>query len=165
MVSSASIVAVFDKYTCQITDLSKQYIIADKENKTDAIKKINETSETITKGMIEELNKIQAIGIRESAFILSTIDPLTPLPCELSQSPFCSTYINKKSYGCLADLANFSKGNIQNRTIAENIKIREYSEPTVPIIYNSIILFAEGYLISAVLLGLYRKSKAKKRTV
>ena len=160
--SSASIVTVFDKYTCEISDLSKQYIAADKQNNTEVKDSINQSSEGIRKKISEDVNKINALAVREFAFFLSTINPLTPLPCELTLSPLCTPYMNKKSYDCLADLANFTKQNIENRTIAENIKIREYSEPTAPIIYNSIIVFVEGYIISAVALGLYRKSKKKR---
>ena len=158
--SSASIVTVFDKYTCEISDLSKQYIVADKQNNTEVKDSINQSSEGIRKKISEDVNKINALAVREFAFFLSTINPLTPLPCELTLSPLCTPYMNKKSYDCLADLANFTKQNIENRTIAENIKIREYSEPTVPIILNMGLIFLEGYLISCLIFNFKRKKKA-----
>ncbi len=162
--SSFSIVAVFDKHTCETSDLSKQYISAEKENKTDIVKALNDTAQKTSKKIEDELKTVNMIGVRESAILVSTLDPAFPLPCELAPSPLCIIYSSKKSYDCLADLANFTKENMENKTISDSIKIREYSEPTIPIVVNFAFVFIEGYAISC-LIFYFKKNRKPKHTI
>ena len=157
--ASSSAVAVFDKYTCRMADESKQYILAEKENNTQKMAFLNESAQNIVKEINSEINKRSAVGLRETAFFISTIDPVFPFPCELSQSPICAIYLNRQSYNCMADLANFTKSSIGNKTIADSIQIREFSEPTISFVLNAVFLFFEGYLLSCLIILFLRKKK------
>ena len=87
---------------------------------------------------------------------LKTINPLLPVPCELSDSPYCRYYMSKEFYDGLYETQ------VARVLLVTALPPEKYTQPSAgDYILNIIILIIEGYIISAIVLGIYRHSKRK----
>lgn len=151
-----SVASVMDKYVCSLTDLIKEQHTAFENNDTVTInetqKKINETFQVIG----PEFKQLEDFW--PVVEFIKFINPITPIPCELSLSDFCMFYTNEDTYNC------FKSTEPPTSLSIIELEVKPYKKVSISAFALSImILFLEGYLISAVVLFSWRKLRKKMR--
>ncbi len=146
--------SVIDKHGCETISLYKE--LQDNINKNDTVV-INQTMAkwlAMSQNMERDILRFEVI-VPVFTF-LNTIDPVFTLPCEVIGSN-CEFYINEDTYKCFFGM----KDNNTFLSLAEPPEYKKASIATFSL--NILILFAEGYLLSAVVLFGWRRTK-KTRT-
>ena len=140
--------AILDNHTPEIvlflTDLVEE---TDEQNLTigEVVKKVQDFFEPIS----NELEQFRStVGITA---LLKTIDPLLPVPCELSDSPYCRYYMSKEFYDGLYS-AQVTRVLLVTTVPPDKFVQTSAGDYTL----NAVILIIEGYIISAIILGIYR---------
>ncbi len=95
---------------------------------------------------------------------ISRIYPFFPVSCEVAFSPGeqCRYYISKESYDCMLEPINSSGDGISGILSIFSVNVPEYRKvSTFMLVLHFILIFIWGYLISAILLFLFRSLKKK----
>jgi len=145
-----SLGSVMDKYGCEMVSLVREQITNVKQNNTFAINQTANKMKSLSENIQKDMKKFQNI---EPVFnFLKMLDPIIPVPCEFMDGNFCRFYINESTYNCLTSLkTNEGTGLTQP-------KIVEYKRASIITFgLNGLLLFTEGYLISSLILFIYRK--------
>ncbi len=156
-----SVASVMDKYVCDIASLFQQQEDSFKQKDMVAFNQTVEEMNTLREEMMNELKNIDKL--EEPSFlslrVIISIDPFFPMSCSYVTTDFCKFYISKESYDCSRDIASksFALPPIE-------LKLKEYQRVSLAILgLHGLILFLEGYLISAVVLFSWRKLRKKMR--
>jgi hypothetical protein len=97
----------------------------------------------------------------ETIFMVSqTINPFFPFPCELSPKNHCRYYISKKSFDCMYDVDSSS-----GFDPLFEVSKPEYKKVSVfLLIFHLAIIFIIGYLISAIIIFIFRNIGIKRNS-
>jgi ABC-type multidrug transport system fused ATPase/permease subunit len=168
-----------DKYACEYLSLWQEATTNAEKNDTYALNKTLEKMSALS-GNWQKENEKQGLTMTLplqyfSAAFLKTINPVTPVPCEYSAggsmiynpsmaNDFCVFYISRDSYDCTEGLRKLLSPvkipvNITGQTEQTERKEEYRQASAVTLGANILILFAEGYLLSSVILFIYRKKR------
>ena len=152
-----SIGNVFNRDICNLTNYAKDAIKYRQQNNTEMLKKI-----FLEYKPLEDKFKIdiEKIAWSETVFYTITkIDHFFPVPCEIPSQNYCKNYINKESFDCLDNL----KSNSELTSSMFNYQESKYNPISIwLLILHFILLFVIMYLISAIILWIFRNVKIKK---
>ncbi|MCD6215533.1 MAG: hypothetical protein B6U68_01965 [Candidatus Aenigmarchaeota archaeon ex4484_14] len=154
-----SVASVMDKYVCDIASLFQQQEDSFKQKDMTALNQTVEKMDSLREEMTNELKNIDKLEepISLSLRAIISIDPFFPTSCSYVTTDFCKFYISEKTYNCSRDIASKSF-----RLLPIELKLKEYQRVSLAILgLHGLILFLEGYLISAVVLFSYRKLRKK----
>lgn len=127
----------------------------------------NGNQDLLNKTALELLPKIQGyhqelerIYAGQSILSISkTIDPLFPFPCGSNLNNYCGDYINESTFNCI----NSQSPDFLVISLFGKPEKISYSPVSIfSIIINFLGVFMVGYLISAILLFIFRKFQRKK---
>lgn len=150
--------SVLDKYGCQTASLITEASEYGSENEL----KFNQTFEElglISQNMQTDLEAVETLFPILNFFLI--IDPIFPVPCTfmagfMHVTGLCEYYISEETYNC------FGTVNPDFSSFFEGPKIKEYQPASLTAFgLNILLLFVEGYLISAVVLFIYRKIRGR----
>ena len=130
-----------NEYGCELASLVNEKNTASEQNTT--------LSEQTLNRFDEILNKIEQDNVYKNYIIfniISTIDPFIEYPCEFTATDSCRHYINKDTYKCLYSSSTGFLPEKDYRPVSITTSI-----------LNILLFFIEGYLISSVIIFLYRK--------
>ncbi len=164
--SSYTIASIGDDYICEYCEFTD--IIYDihniDQNDTLTINQTVTKIENLSNNFKQDIEKKEIISTYGLIFIgpMMIINPIYPGPCELGDSllntDFCVYYTSEESYNCLDDLSEKIEKFSENSPIIMMISFPEYKQLSIfNIVANLIFLFIEGYLISSIILLIYRK--------
>ena len=142
---------------CDLYTFQKNMDIYKKQNNTELLTQtLNEWSPKSDKFQ-KELNKNK--GNEIILIISQKIDPFFPAPCEIVSSKYCRYYMNKESYDCMKNMMNL----ILENSIFDT-KTPEYKQVSFLIIaLHFVLLSVLSYLISSIILLLFRNVKIRKK--
>ena len=148
---------VIEKHLCTAHELSRKIEAFREQNNTEQL------NQTISEWQLEaeefkySLKKLT--GSRWIIRVSQIINPFFPFPCELSPRKYCRYYISRESFDCMYNInANSVLGSLSEVSKPEYKKISPFL-----LVFHLIIIFIVGYLISAIVLFIFRKDKIKRR--
>jgi len=164
--------AIFDDFLCDQIEIAEEFRNYAEENEGQAGSlEFNKTIEVFTERMklnnekpAERMKAIVGMNyILIPAWSIIAIDPFLPLPTYLYDAPKRITiipervihelYISRKTYDCVKSLDG----------VFREMNEHEYMQVSIfTLIFNFLFLFIEGYLLSAVVLFVYRKIRHRK---
>jgi len=152
-----SIGNVMNEYSCDIADYINDAVKYREQNNTEMLKKIFLESRSLAEKLQRDI--IKASGSETVLHIVMKINPFFPVACEIFSQNYCKNYISKKSFYC---------ANLQSRSVSApmlfNPKIQKYNPISIWLItLHFILLFVIGYLVSAVILWIFRNIKIKNK--
>ena len=150
-----SIGDVMDKYICKMLYLSQEkqdYLRRD--NILAANQTYNQKLLPLYKNLTDDLDKIRDKEPLINFFY--TINPVIPMPCRAYlPEKSCKFYINEETYRCRTAAGSY-KGTGESPM--------PYRKPTLfNFGLNILLLFFEGYIISSIILGIFRKLPKSNR--
>jgi hypothetical protein len=156
--------STLDKYTCQIISLAKDLQTLGEKNQTLAFNNTLNEFMSLFQNMQNDMNQTEQEHIEPLFNFIKVIDPVIPVPCE-GMSDYtcqyypchtCQYYISKETYNCIINIMNGNFSWIGQSTITEYKKVS-----FITIGLNALVLFAEGYLLSCLIVFGYSKFKKK----
>ncbi len=150
--------AAIDTFIQEQESFSQELKSAQEQNNTLLIEQLNkrglELRKSINPAMLN-LEKIEFIYV-----FIEKIDPFLNVPCELVRKSSCEHYGNKKTYDSSVALMSITS----DFNIFEKPDIIEYRKASVfTALFNVVILFIEGYLLSSIILFIFRILKKTKK--
>ncbi|MBT3720674.1 hypothetical protein HN789_02195 [archaeon] len=106
----------------------------------------------------EKFSKLQDIEFL--AVFLPMINPFMPQPCEFRFSTFCKYYIDETTYNLIESRGSFAGASLFDYEKKEYVQISYFD-----IFFNTIILFAEGYLFSCLVIHILHFFKKPRNNV
>lgn len=141
---------------CESLTLMKELDAARKNNDTE---KITEVGQKETKLMEKyNLENFKLPFSQGNIFykLITKIDLMFPLPCEILPEKNCKNYNNKESFECTIESRKYNPFSEIDIIEVQN----NYNPLTIfDIIINIFVLFFEGYLLSCLIIWFYRKVK------
>lgn len=150
--------SVLDKYGCEVASLYERLDTYREQNDTSGITQTVDALESLSQNYKNDMKITEGVGPVLS--IVLAIDPIVPVPCEFMVSGLtltpCQFYASEETYNCM-------KGSIGGTiSVFAEPEIKEYKGVSVATLgLNVLLLFVEGYLISAVVLFIYRKIRSR----
>ncbi|MEA3329986.1 MAG: hypothetical protein U9Q06_04555 [Nanoarchaeota archaeon] len=153
-----SVSNVMENYSCDANEFLQKVETFRQQNNTEELNKTILEWKPKAEKFKEDLEK--SIGSETIFSISSTINPFFPFPCELSPKNYCRYYISKKSFDCMFDV-DFNSGLGSLFAVSKP----EYKKVSIfLLIFHLAIIFTIGYLISAIILLIFRNVKTKRNS-
>ncbi len=161
-----------DKYACDISRGIRDIKEFRKRNDTSpvntTINRLENLSESMTDEIVAIVNELLYLPAIYSFAFIRVIDPFFPTSCEfyagIGNYEFCQYYMSEETYDCII---NALPG--PNTFIGVDLwrdEFKSYTELGVPVLlFNIIFLFIEGYIISCLIVFIYRKIRGYKKRV
>ena len=140
----------FDKYGCDQVSLSKELQSNLRENNTLAYNQTWNKLRSLSENWSYEI--MHTRNVRIISDFVKMIDPIIPVPCEfgVGAGVICEIYMNEETYNCF---------NSQGDATMFPFEPKYKKASAVTFGFNVLLLFAEGYLISSVVLFAYREMR------
>jgi len=145
-----------DNYYCISAPYIKDLVLYRQQNNSDMLYKTSNELKPMSDKMSAEIIKLSKYMAFEK--IIFILDPFFPSPCEFSNEESCRYYGDRKSLECIGDV----RDQLPTPTMPL-FATPEFKHVSIWILtIHFILLFTIGYLISAVILWIFRNIKIKK---
>ena len=159
---SSRVGQLMDTYMCDSFSLNRKITEAYQNNETDKIDQYKEEMNYLSGKMRTASENLDIDNIVVIYNFMKFINPVMPLPCELESTNFCAHYASKETYDCFVDFEDYLKGPSASVTagLLSPTAMVEYRKSTFfTHVFSIIVLIIEGYLVSALVVFLYKKIK------